>query len=76
MLELAAWVVVMILGPAAVLAVLWLGWKLLPYLAALGWGAMALLSLGRQGGPGEAGVVAASVTLVAMLWIAKRWYRR
>lgn len=74
MTELATWVLVLVLGPAALLAVLWMGWKLLPYLAAAGWGAVALMSLGRPDGRlDEAGLVAAALTLIALLWIGKRW---
>lgn len=76
MVELATWGAVMVLVPAALLAVLWLGWKLLPYLAAVGWGLVALFSLGQPDRPSEVGFVAAFLTLVALMWIGKRWYRR
>jgi hypothetical protein len=74
--ELATWSVVIVLAPAALLGVLWLGWKLLPYVAALGWGLVALFTLSRPDRPGEVGFVAAFLALVALMWIGKRWYRR
>ncbi|NML14938.1 hypothetical protein [Azohydromonas caseinilytica] len=75
-MEVAAWMVVLVLGPAAVLGVLWLGWKLLPYFVAVSWGLVAVLALARQGGPDETAFMAGLVSLIAMLWIGKRWYRR
>jgi hypothetical protein len=73
MVELAAWVIVIVLGPAALMTVLWIGWKVLPYLVAACGGLVTFLSLDKVGGSDNVGLVAGLVTVLALLSVVKRW---